>query len=52
MASACAAYLTEASDSHVVICTWDEDYNSKYVRIEVTRGEDDSVTLGAETVWT
>lgn len=42
-------YVAEAADDHVVICTYDEVYNPKYVRIAVSRGEDDSVELGAET---
>ena len=42
-------YVAEAADDRVVICTYDEDYSPKYLRIEVTRGKDDSVTLGAET---
>lgn len=42
-------YVCEAADGHVVICMYDGNYNPKYVRIAVTRGEDDSVELGAET---
>lgn len=42
-------YVAEAADDHVVICTYDENYSPKYVRIAVSRGEDDSVSLGAET---
>lgn len=42
-------YVAEAADDHVVICMYDEDYSPKYVRIAVSRGEDDSVSIGAET---
>lgn len=40
-------YIESAGDDFVVICTWDADYNSKYIRYALSWGEDGEVALGA-----